>query len=63
MKSVYPIGVGGTIGAIRIPETAATAALIIQLAAAMRSGEMPLTKAPFSVSAAARVTSPKRVNR
>ncbi len=42
---------------------AATAALIIQFKAATRSGAMPLTSAPFSVSAAARVCRPKRVKR
>ena len=50
-------------GAMRMPAIAATAALIIQLAAATRSGAMRLTSAPFSVSAAARVCSPKRVKR
>ena len=42
-------------GAMRMPAIAATAALIIQFRAATRSGAMPLTSAPFSVSAAARV--------
>ena len=63
MNSVYATGISGTIGAIRMPATAATAELIIQLTAAMRSGDSPLTYAPFSVSAAARVASPKRVKR
>jgi hypothetical protein len=48
---------------MRIPDTPPTAALIIQLAAASRSGAMPLTYAPFSFSAAARVRSPNPVNR
>ena len=38
-------------GAMRMPAIAATAALIIQLAAATRSGAMRLTSAPFAVSA------------
>ena len=40
-----------------------TMKLMTQLARAMRSGESPLTSAPTSVSAAARVASPKRVYR
>jgi hypothetical protein len=37
--------------------------LSAQLTSAMRCGERPVTKAPFSDSAAARVARPKRVNR
>ena len=48
---------------MRIPANPATAALMTQFRAAMRSGEIPLTNAPFSDSAAARVWSPNRVNR
>ena len=40
-----------------------TTKLMIQLASAMRSGESPLTSAPTSVSADARVARPKRVKR
>ena len=63
MNSVYEYGTSGVIGAIRMPARPATTALIIQFTAAMRSGEMWETYAPFSVSAAARVCSPNRVNR
>ena len=40
-----------------------TTKLMIQLTSAMRSGERPLTSAPTSVSAEARVARPKRVKR
>ena len=40
-----------------------TTALSIQLAAAIRSGESPLSTAPRSLSATARVLSPNRVKR
>ena len=40
-----------------------TTKLMIQLTSAMRSGESPLTSAPTSVSADARVARPKRVKR
>ena len=40
-----------------------TTKLMIQLTRAMRSGERPLTSAPTSVSADARVARPKRVKR
>ena len=40
-----------------------TTKLMIQLTSAMRSGERPLTSAPTSVSADARVARPKRVKR
>ena len=40
-----------------------TTKLMIQLTSAMRSGESPLTSAPTSVSAEARVARPKRVKR
>src|SRR5712692_6468679 len=63
MNSVYEIGTSGAIGAMRMPDRPATMALIIQFAAATRSGAMPLRNAPFSLSAAARVASPNRVNR
>ncbi len=63
MNKLKPVGVNGTSGAMRIPARPATIEPIIQLTAAIRSGEIPLTKAPFSVSAEARVCSPKRVNR
>ena len=42
-------------GAMRMPARPATAELIIQFEAAIRSGEIPLTKAPLSDSAAALV--------
>ena len=48
---------------MRMPAVPATMALIAQLASAMRSGEMPLTSAPVSVSDAARVAMPKWVKR
>jgi hypothetical protein len=63
MNSVYWIGSGGTIGAIRIPAAPATRALSVQLAAVTWSAAMPLTWAPFSLCATARLASPKRVNR
>ena len=53
----------GTSGPIKIPARPATAPLMAQLARAMFSGESPVTKAPTSDSAEARVASPKRVNR
>ena len=40
-----------------------TTKLMIQLISATRSGESPLTSAPTSVSADARVARPKRVKR
>ena len=54
-------GVSGLIGAMRIPATPATTALIIQFNSATRSGETPLTYAPTWVSATARVARPNRV--
>ncbi len=48
---------------MRMPANPQTTKLMIQLISAMRSGESPLTRAPTSVSAEARVASPNRVNR
>ena len=63
MNKVKPVGVSGTRGAMRIPARPATIELIIQLIAAIRSADMPLTNAPFSVSAEARVCNPNLVYR
>ena len=63
MNSVYVPGWRGTRGAISTPAMPHTTKLMIQLTSAMRSGESPLTSAPTSVSADARVARPKRVNR
>ena len=63
MKSVYEYGTSGVMGAIKMPAMPAMTALITQFTAAMRSGEMWETYAPFSLSAAARVCNPNRVNR
>ena len=48
---------------MRMPAAPATAALIIQLNNAIRSGDTPLTKAPVWDSATARVSNPNRVQR
>ena len=48
---------------MRIPAAPATAALIIQLRSATRSGDTPLTNAPVWDSAAALVERPNRVHR
>ena len=63
MNSVYWMGTGGTIGAMRMPAAPATRALSIQLSAAMRSAGMPLRWAPFSLCDTARLANPKRVKR
>ena len=63
MNSVYVPGTSGTRGAMRMPAMPHTTKLMIQLTSAMRSGESPLTSAPISVSAEARVANPNRVNR
>ncbi len=42
MKRVYATGTSGTMGAMRMPASPATAELSIQLYAAIRSGETPL---------------------
>ena len=46
-----------------MPAMPHTTKLMIQLTSAMRSGDSPLTSAPTSVSAEARVASPNRVKR
>jgi hypothetical protein len=50
-------------GEMRMPARPAISELITQFATAIRFGDRPVTTAPFSVSAAARVASPNRVNR
>ncbi len=57
------LGTTGESGAIRIPAAPTTAPASIQFNSAMRSGEMPLTYAPASFSATARVSRPNRVQR
>ena len=61
MNIVYAIGLRGTIGAMRIPPSPAITDDRAQLLTAMRSGESPVTNAPFSDSAAASVATPNRV--
>jgi hypothetical protein len=56
-------GTTGASGAIRMPAAPATAPASIQFNNAMRSGEIPLTYAPVSDSATARVSRPNRVHR
>lgn len=63
MNRVYETGMSGTIGAIRMPDSPAIIVDSAQLAYAMRSGDRPVTSAPVSVSAAARVARPNRVSR
>ena len=63
MNKVYDPGMSGTSGPIKIPARPATAPLMAQFANAMFSGESPVTRAPNSDSADARVASPKRVKR
>ena len=53
----------GTMGATSTPPTPAMTVLSAQFTSAMRCGERPVTKAPFSDSAAARVARPKRESR
>ena len=53
----------GTMGATSTPPTPAITVLSAQFTSAMRCGERPVTKAPFSDSAAARVARPKRESR
>ena len=63
MNSAYASGMSGTMGAISTPPTPAITVLSAQFTSAMRCGDRPVTNAPFSDSAAARVARPKRVNR
>ena len=62
-KSVYVLGTTGESGAIRMPAAPTTAPASIQFNSAIRSGEMPLTYAPASFSAVARVSRPNLVQR
>jgi 3-oxoacyl-[acyl-carrier-protein] synthase III len=50
-------------GATSTPPIPAMAVLSAQFTSAMRWGDRPVTKAPFSDSAAARVARPKRESR
>ena len=62
MNSAYASGMSGTTGAISTPPTPAIMVLSTQFTSAMRCGDRPVTKAPFSDSAAALVARPNRVN-
>ena len=56
-------GATGDKGAMRIPAAPTTAPASIQFNSAIRSGEIPVTYAPASDSAVARVSRPNRVHR
>ena len=63
MNSVYDVGSTVETGAIRIPAMPASTVASIQLPAPMRFADSPISAAPRSFSALARVASPKRVKR
>ena len=63
MYSVYAVGSTVEIGAIRMPAAPARMVARIQLPPEVRSADRPITDAPVSFSATARVARPKRVKR